>query len=201
MRQEEREEMARLYDDSPDIIGAWGELITAQAIRNELKIRVIKTLYIGGSQIDMVAISPYGVFVIENKNYHGVVLGYTKAQYWRVYYTQDKWHKLYNPVMQNQKHREAVVSMLQLMGYSHIKVYCPVIFNDFAVLRVRDGDRIVYNLTDFIERYKAYYQWPVLGRSVLSDLEDLFLKFQDISAEAKEAHVASKKFINLRDLG
>ena len=190
MRQEDREEMKRLYDDSPDTIGAWGEIITASTLRNELEIPVIQTLYVGGSQIDMVAISPYGVFVIENKNYHGVVLGYTKAQYWRVYYSRDQWHKLYNPVMQNRKHRQDIVSLLELMGYGYVNVYCPVIFNDFAALRIHGGNRVVYNLSDFVSRYKGYYQWPILGNSVLNSLEELFRKFQDRSDEAKMKHIS-----------
>lgn len=190
MNSETREEMKRLYDNSADTVGAWGELLTASALRNDLDLSVIQTLYIASSQIDMVALSPYGVFVIENKNYHGLVLGYTKAQYWRVYYTPERWHKLYNPVMQNRKHREDVVNLLSLMGYGYVKVYCPVIFNDFADLRVNGGQRVVYNLSDFIVRYKKYYQWPQLGRSVLKNLEELFRQFQDRSDEAKLKHIS-----------
>lgn len=194
MNSEDRAELARLYDDSPDTIGAWGELITASTLRQQLNIRVVNTLYIGGSQIDMVALSPHGVFIIENKNYHGVVLGRAESQYWRVFYTPVRSYKLYNPIFQNRKHLEDVRKMLALLGYPDIPLYCPVIFNDFAVLRLHNTDRVVYTLSDFILRYSGYKEDAVIDDDVLLELYNLFMKYQDRSDEAKAAHVASKRF-------
>ena len=155
MRKEEREEIARLYDDSPDTLGDWGELITASTLRDKLGVRVLRTLYIGTSQIDMVAISPHGLFVIENKNYHGVVAGDVSAKYWDVWYKPGgRIYKLYNPVFQNKKHGDDVRNLLHLLGYAEVPVYCPVIFNDFSILRVAEKSQrsSVCNLSDFVSR-------------------------------------------------
>lgn len=195
MCREEREEIARLYDDdSPGTLGDWGELITASTLRDKLGIRVLRTLYIGTSQIDMVAISPHGLFVIENKNYHGVVAGHVESKYWDVWYRPGgRIYKLYNPVFQNRKHGDDVRNMLYLMGYSEIPVYCPVIFNDFSILRVADSSprSTVCKLSDFVSRYEGADLEPVVLEPVCSHLSDLFMKFQDRSEEARLSHLAS----------
>lgn len=186
MTREDRDEFARLYDSSPDTIGGWGEVITASALR-DLHLSVIRSLYIGHSQVDMVALAPAGVLVIENKNYHGVVSGHGKSKYWNVNYTPYKTHKLYNPVLQNARHVLDVRSMLELTGFSSIPVRSIVIFNDMTELRLIDMPSQVFKLRDFVESYE--HPADGLSQSVLSDLAELFEKFRDGSDEARIAHI------------
>ena len=57
------------------------------------------------SQIDHILISPYGVFVIETKNYAGRIYGSEKQKEWTqvLAYGNTK-NKLYNPFLQNDTH-------------------------------------------------------------------------------------------------
>lgn len=190
MRSEEREEMERLYSSGPDVIGDWGEIITAIRLRQELDMRVVRSLYIGKSQIDMIGVSPYGLLVIENKNYHGLVVGSTKDKYWKAIYTPVEDYDLYSPVLQNEKHKEAVRKMLSLLGYADIPVYSVVIFNDSTVLHVQDEHKTVFSLSDFIDRYKSYAGDTVVSAEMCSRIADLLYKYQDGSAETLELHVA-----------
>src|SRR5574344_1396781 len=62
-------------------------------------------------QIDHIVVSPYGIFVIETKNYKGWIYGGEDKQYW----TQNIYgHKfqLYNPILQNQSHIKALKNIL-----------------------------------------------------------------------------------------
>lgn len=64
------------------------------------------------SQIDHVVVSPYGIFVIETKNYNGWISGHQNAQQWTQNIYGHK-HKFYNPVIQNQGHVRALQSWLK----------------------------------------------------------------------------------------
>lgn len=64
------------------------------------------------NQIDHVVLSPYGIFVIETKNYKGWIYGGENAQYW----TQNIYgrkYQLYNPILQNNAHVIALRSLFQ----------------------------------------------------------------------------------------
>lgn len=193
MTREDYEDLERLYSNSPEVIGDWGEIITASTLRDELGIRVLRTLYVCNSQIDMVGISQYGVFVIENKNYHGVVTGRVDATMWNVQYVPGgKLYQLYNPLLQNKKHKDAVKSMLSLTGYHKVNVYNTVIFNDAADLQLsgKCNHGHVYNLSDFVKVYMGVDVGRLVSETVVTELADLFFKYQDYSEEAKAAHIA-----------
>lgn len=58
----------------------------------------------GFSQIDHVVISPFGLFVIETKNYNGEIKGLRDDTYWTV----SNRFKMYNPLKQNYGHIKAL---------------------------------------------------------------------------------------------
>lgn len=188
MLKEEREELERLYDNSPDVIGGYGEALTASTLRSDLRMSIVRSLYIGRSQIDMVAVTPSCVYVIENKNYHGVVSGHGSSVYWNVNYTPYRTHKLYNPVMQNARHVSDVTELLKLTGYSSIPVHSLVIFNDLVELRLIEMPRQVFKLRDFVDSYEEP-TISVLDDDYVNALTDLFCKFRDCSDEVRLAHL------------
>lgn len=55
------------------------------------------------TQIDHIAVSPYGVFVIETKGYKGWILGRENGEYWTQTIYKSK-HQFYNPIKQNAGH-------------------------------------------------------------------------------------------------
>lgn len=67
----------------------------------------------GTTQIDHVIVSPYGIFVIETKNYKGWIFGSEKQRQWtqQIYRTK---HRFQNPLHQNHLHVKALMSLLDL---------------------------------------------------------------------------------------
>lgn len=65
-------------------------------ILNDITIKAKKAT----SQIDHLIISPYGIFVIETKNYRGWIHGSENSEYWfqTIYRTKAKFR---NPIKQN----------------------------------------------------------------------------------------------------
>jgi hypothetical protein len=174
------------------IKGDTGEAITASTLRKQLKMRVIRNIYLeyrGKSvEIDMLGISSYGLFVIENKNYSGIVSG-NEEKYWRVIYSNNREELLYNPVMQNETH---ILAVTHILAENNIKVApknC-VIFNDNAKLFVGNNP-IVKTLSDFVEFYELLYKTDeILDIDIQNKIYNLFKKYSDTSFEAKEVHKA-----------
>ena len=63
------------------------------------------------TQIDHILLSPYGIFVIETKNYKGWIFGSERQKMWtqKIY---KKTYKFQNPLHQNYKHQKVLEQVL-----------------------------------------------------------------------------------------
>ncbi|NJJ40618.1 nuclease-related domain-containing protein [Paenibacillus apii] len=109
----------------------------------------------GYSQIDHFVISPYGLFVIETKNYNGEIKGGRKDKYWSV----SSRYKMYNPLLQNEGHIKALAS--HLGEFKAAKYISMISFTmrcrfsiDPALRKIGSDELIVYDveLSEFIQR-------------------------------------------------
>ncbi|MEK4439125.1 nuclease-related domain-containing protein [Paenibacillus sp. FSL K6-2862] len=109
----------------------------------------------GYSQIDHVVISPFGLFVIETKNYNGEIKGSRKDKYWRV----NNRFNMYNPLKQNYGHIKALEHVL--VEYSDLLYISMVSFTmrcrfsiDPELRKIESNELIVYDteLSEFISR-------------------------------------------------
>lgn len=110
------------------------------------------------TQIDHVVVSPYGVFVIETKNYSGWIFGGERSKVW----TQTIWgnkSKFQNPLRQNYKHTKAIESFLSLGSKS---VFSVVVFVGSGEFRTSMPPNVLYldELCTFV-RSKTK---PLLGK-------------------------------------
>lgn len=106
------------------------------------------------SQIDHVVLSPYGIFVIETKNYQGWIFGSVAQEHW----TQNIWGKRYtffNPIKQNRGH---IVALNQILPYFSDKQYVSVVvFSDNARLKsIYPPQCNVINASSLAETIKSY---------------------------------------------
>lgn len=67
----------------------------------------------GTTQLDHVVVSPFGIFVIETKNYKGWIFGSEKQPKWtqQIYRTKNRFQ---NPLHQNHLHVKALMTLLGL---------------------------------------------------------------------------------------
>lgn len=78
------------------------------------------------SQIDHLLLSPYGIFVIETKNYKGVIRGNAEDKTWKQVLGKNT-YELYNPIMQNETHVRVIKGVLQGMN-AHPHIHNLVVF-------------------------------------------------------------------------
>ncbi|KUP08871.1 hypothetical protein Q75_02095 [Bacillus coahuilensis p1.1.43] len=108
----------------------------------------------GYSQIDHLLITPFGIFVMETKNYSGEIRGGRQDKQWIV----NKRFKMMNPFNQNYGHMQALKSVLgnhDLHFISIITFTKRAVFSiDPELRKIQSDDLCVYDteLTEFINR-------------------------------------------------
>jgi hypothetical protein len=107
---------------SPGVKGRIGEAVVNHAVLGKLDpalYRQFHDLYLprpdgqGSTQIDHVVVSPFGIFVIETKNYKGWIFGSEKQRQWTQQIYRAK-HRFQNPLHQNHLHVKALAQFLCL---------------------------------------------------------------------------------------
>lgn len=102
---------------SPSVRGSVGEFVVDRALRSldASEYRIYADLILpsldGTTQIDHIVVSRFGVFVIETKNFGGLIVGSPRSAQW----TQRRGRRSYpfqNPLRQNHRHVKAVETAL-----------------------------------------------------------------------------------------
>lgn len=156
----------------------------------------------GYSQIDHVVLTPYGIFVIETKNYQGTIYGGKDRKTWSV----NGKYKMMNPFVQNyghikalaslidQKHENFFISIVSFTKRSMFKV-------DLDYRKIQSNELIVYDieLSEFIHRkvsvLKIQHKEPLFSEREVSLIYDSFsnadIKDPAIRREHEQALKAS----------
>lgn len=141
------------------------------------------------SQIDHVVVSKYGVFVIETKNYKGMVYGGEYSEHW----TQNIWgnkYKLYNPILQNQGHVKALKAYLGVRNFPFIPV---VAFSSRGTVKVNANENFVMyysDITYFIKQQKLI----LLSEEETQFVIQMLNKLPKFSRKDKQKHIENVRF-------
>ncbi|QYR20977.1 NERD domain-containing protein [Paenibacillus sp. sptzw28] len=133
----------------------------------------------GYSQIDHVVISPYGLFVIETKNYNGEIKGGRSDRNWRV----SNRFNMYNPLMQNYGHIKALENVLRVFpALTYISIVSFTMRCRFSIdpelRKIASDELIVYDteLSEFINRkisrIRAMSDKPLLTEPEINQIYD-----------------------------
>lgn len=116
-------------------------------------------------QIDHVVISRYGIFVIETKNYSGIIEGKVKDLNW-VQIIRNKKNYLFNPVIQNEKHIKALTKLLNI---AEDKVFNIICMTGTALYRLDNYDNIIpkYGILNHIWTY---------NKVIIDNVDELYYK-------------------------
>lgn len=142
----------------------------------------------GTTQIDHIVVSPYGIFVIETKNYKGWIFGTETSAKW----TQNIYGKkstFMNPIHQNYAHVKAITS--QLAGHTSIPIIPIVAFSGNCDLKVETKSAVVYfsKVTREINKYREVYAQIPEVEQVCALLQNAKM----IDSGIKKTHVAGVK--------
>lgn len=178
-----------MLTNSAYIQGDIGEAITASELRSKCGMLVLRNLYLDYNnsicEIDIIALSKLGVFVIENKNYKAKVSGSIQEYFWSLNYPSLRSEKLFNPIKQNTKHISILRSILIDAGFLDLPLYNIVIFNDYKCsLNLSGCEDKVFLLSDFIDKYNKL-DIDNLSDDYIYKLYDFLKSYSDQSLNAR----------------
>ena len=180
---------------SPRFKGWRGERAVQAAIRRQLDPLVyvdmhnvtLPTADGGSTQIDHLIFSPYGLFVLETKNYQGWIFGTEKQREW----TQQIFRKrsrFQNPLRQNYKHIKTLQSLLDIAPehlHSVIAFVGDCEFKTEMPAHVTRGLGFVGHIQSFAEPVWS----PEQMQALLDKLEELRLQPGRATDRRHVAHV------------
>lgn len=119
------------------------------------------------TQVDHIVTSPFGIFVVETKNYTGTIYGAEQAMYWTQMIYRYK-TKFYSPVFQNRTHVNALKHTLSL----DIPFHSVIVFSNAAKLKLPAfEDAHVIQLKALRKHIKRYRE-PVLSAQQLHTINE-----------------------------
>lgn len=151
----------------------------------------------GYSQLDHIVITPYGIFVIETKNYQGTIYGGKDRKAWSVNGT----FKMMNPFIQNYGHIQALKNILN-QNYHHLFISmisftkrCTFKMDDLELRKISSNDLIIYDveLYDYIQRkasvLKLQHKEPLLNENEVLSIYDAITSVNITNPSIREKHV------------
>jgi hypothetical protein len=150
----------------------------------------------GYSQIDHLVISPYGLFVIETKNYSGEIKGKRDDKNWIV----NNRFKMFNPLRQNYGHVKAIESITQ--SYKKLNFISMISFTmrcrfsiDPELRQISSNELVIYDveLSEFINRklirLSAENPEPFLKNEDIIHIYNLLVKANILDPKIRIEHV------------
>lgn len=113
-------DLRRAASKDPKAKGAYGEYLILKELE-ELRghKRILTNVYLPRSQgdtteIDLILLCEKGIYVIESKNYSGMIIGDERDTYWIQHLNQRSQYKFYSPVKQNEGHIRSLNAFLSI---------------------------------------------------------------------------------------
>lgn len=150
----------------------------------------------GYSQIDHIIITPYGLFVIETKNYQGTIYGGKNKKTWLI----NGKFKMMNPLMQNYGHIQALKNFIedkyQQYFISLVSFTKRCTFKIEEELRkIHSNELVIYDveLTQFINRkvavLKLQYKKPIFLKNEIETIYNSLLNANITDAAIRKQHI------------
>ena len=138
-------------------------------------------------QIDHIVFSKFGIFVIETKNFEGLIKGNTYDKQWVQILGKTK-NSFYNPIHQNYGHIKVLEEKLNIKENKFISIVC---FSDKAKLNIT-GNGNVINTRDLVSKIMNEYTETIIEEEV-NVLIKKIEKLQDKSLNRNFNHVNNIK--------
>ena len=185
----------KLIGKSPTVIGKAGEKKVARILHSlPREYKVLNNVIIpnsrGTTQIDHLVISPYGIFVIETKNYSGWIFGFENSEQWKQTFKTTKGHFFYNPIRQNWGHINSLSHFLQLDKNYFIPIV--VFSNDAKLKKIEAETTSVINMYHLKRVIKGYRQ-QILSVDDVNSIYASIMNTSLVGAENEKQHIQSVK--------
>lgn len=184
-------------------LGRYGEYLTYKNLRYYEKegAKFLFNLYIPKdssrtTEIDVLMISPKGLFIFESKNYSGWIFGSENQRNWYQTLPQGRGHShkesFYNPIMQNRTHIKHLKALLE----ADMPMRSIIAFSDRCTLKnvtVTDSDvRVINRCNVYSVVSSIIYSIPqnLLDEHQIAEIYKKLHPYTQVDSSAKAKHVA-----------
>ena len=138
----------------------------------------------GTSQIDHILIGKKGIFVIETKDFSGLIYGEQYSKYWTQVINRSS-NQFYNPIRQNYGH---IKSLERHIKRRDVFISVIVFTNKSKLKKVKTETPVIqlHKLKRFIKRYKSDIR---LSKKEIDEIYNLIKKYNIDSSRARKKHV------------
>ena len=181
--------------------GNYGEFLTFTKLEKlSDQNKLLTNLYIPRddgttTEVDLVMISPTGIYVFESKNYSGWIFGDEKNKNWTQTLENGQKNRFYNPIWQNKAHINALKTVLNLNDDA-FKSY--IIFSERCTLKkikvtssnvkVIKRDQLIRNVKKDIKDLPEIFTSDEVNK-IYSSLQ----KYTNVDEDIKQAHIEAIK--------
>ncbi|MGB3924861.1 MAG: nuclease-related domain-containing protein [Caldicoprobacterales bacterium] len=181
--------------------GNYGEFLTFTKLEKlSDQNKLLTNLYIPRddgttTEVDLVMISPTGIYVFESKNYSGWIFGDEKNKNWTQTLENGQKNRFYNPIWQNKAHINALKAVLNLNDDA-FKSY--IIFSERCTLKkinvtssnvkVIKRDQLIKNVKKDIKDFPEIFTSDEVNK-IYSSLQ----KYTNVDEDIKQAHIEAIK--------
>lgn len=150
-------------------------------VLNDIMIKSSK----GTHQIDHIVLSKFGIFVVEMKNYYGLITGDEYKDKWTQHLGKNKYY-FNNPIHQNYGHIKALQELLNLNENKFISIVC---ISNQSKLKVN-----AKNVTqlDFINKFIKSYSEETLNENLI-EIKNIIESNNIKDKKIKKQHVNTIK--------
>jgi len=172
--------------------GVAGEFLVNTLTRlslNKKRYHLIKDVTLptedgGTTQIDLIIVSPYGVFVVETKNMRGWIFGGERQKTWTQKFHK-KTFKFQNPLHQNYKHVKTLQKLIELEDN---QIFSVVVFVGESTFKTEMPPNVNRGL-DYVKYIKSKTE-PVLSEQEIKRITDLIESGRlERSTETSKKHI------------
>lgn len=149
----------------------------------------------GYSQIDHVVITPYGIFVIETKNYQGTIYGGKDRKTWLV----NGKFKMMNPFLQNYGH---IMALTAFLNEKHYNTFISIVSftkrctfkTNMEYREISSNELIIYDieLSEFLHRkislLKIQHKEPLFDNDEIQEIYEVILSENITDPKVRETH-------------
>lgn len=133
-------------------------------------------------QIDHIVLSKYGIFVIEMKNYYGLITGSEYKDKWCQHLGKNKSYFL-NPLHQNYGHVKALSDVLNIDVNNFISIIC---FSNQSKLKVDSKSCVTY--LDFLVKEIRKYDKEIVKEDI-EEIKNNIIKLNIEDKQRRKSHV------------
>lgn len=136
----------------------------------------------GTHQIDHLVLSQFGIFVIEMKNYYGLIIGKEFDNKWCQYLGKTK-NYFINPIHQNYGHIKSLSNLLELDDKYFISVIC---FSNQAKIDIKSNN--IVTQVDYLKSDILKFQKLIVDKDI-KELSEIIISNNIVDKSLRKQHV------------